>query len=234
VSGASPSLRFDVNGLIPAVVQDAETGDVLMVAWMNAEALERTLATGLTHFWSRSRQALWQKGETSGHRQHVEAVYADRDGDTLLVLAHQDGVACHTGSRACFVTRLDAPAAAPADAPAAIVAGPRILDVIERVIQARRAAPPEGSYVAGLLAGGDARIAQKVGEEAAEVVVAALAEGSERLVAEVADLWFHTLVLLGARGLSARHVFAELARRHRPATASPARAARAPASAPED
>jgi phosphoribosyl-ATP pyrophosphohydrolase/phosphoribosyl-AMP cyclohydrolase len=211
------SLRFDASGLIPAVVQDAETGDVLMVAWMNAEALERTLATRLAHFWSRSRRALWQKGETSGHRQHVDAVYADCDGDTLLVLAHSDGAACHTGSRTCFFTRVGEPAAAPASLPPAPAAGPAILDALERVIQSRRASPHEGSYVAGLLAAGDARIAQKVGEEAAEVVVAALAEGSERLVAEVADLWFHTLVLLGARGLSARHVFAELSRRHRPA-----------------
>jgi phosphoribosyl-ATP pyrophosphohydrolase/phosphoribosyl-AMP cyclohydrolase len=230
VSGASAPLRFDANGLIPAVVQDAETGDVLMVAWMNAEALERTLATGLAHFWSRSRQALWQKGETSGHRQHVEAVYADCDGDTLLVLAHPDGAACHTGSRTCFFSRLDAPDGA-ARAADATGAGPGILDVVERVIQSRRATPPAGSYVAGLLAGGDARIAQKVGEEAAEVVVAALAEGSERLVAEVADLWFHTLVLLGARGLSVRQVFAELARRHRPAGDV---SAHATASAPED
>jgi phosphoribosyl-ATP pyrophosphohydrolase len=101
--------------------------------------------------------------------------------------------------------------------------GPAVLDTVERVIQSRRAVPREGSYVSGLLAAGDARIAQKVGEEAAEVVVAALAEGSERLVAEVADLWFHTLVLLGARGLSARHVFAELGRRHRPGDGASAR-----------
>ncbi len=90
MSGVSATLRFDANGLVPAVVQEAGTGEVLMVAWMNAEAIERTLATGLTHFWSRSRRALWQKGETSGHRQHVEAVYADCDGDTLLIVAHQD------------------------------------------------------------------------------------------------------------------------------------------------
>jgi phosphoribosyl-AMP cyclohydrolase / phosphoribosyl-ATP pyrophosphohydrolase len=231
VSAPGAALRLDAQGLIPAVVQESETGEVLMVAWMNAEALERTLATRLTHFWSRSRQVLWQKGETSGHRQHVEAVYADCDADTLLVLAHQEGVTCHTGSRTCFFTRLDAPAAGASISPPAPPAGPGILDAIDRVIQSRRAVPPEGSYVAGLLAGGDARIAQKVGEEATEVVVAALAEGSERLVAEVADLWFHTLVLLGARGLSARHVFAELARRHRPATGAPARAA---AAAPED
>ena len=223
MTAVSATLHFDANGLVPAVVQEAGTGEVLMVAWMNAEAIERTLATGLTHFWSRSRRALWQKGETSGHRQHVEAVYADCDGDTLLIVAHQAGVACHTGSRTCFFTRVGRPAEAEASREAASGAGPGIIDVIDRVIQSRRAAPREGSYVSGLLAGGDARIAQKVGEEAAEVVVAALAEGSERLVAEVADLWFHTLVLLGARGLSARHVFAELGRRHRPAAGLPSR-----------
>lgn len=221
---SAAALRFDPNGLIPAVVQEAGTGEVLMVAWMNRDALERTLATRLTHFWSRSRGALWQKGETSGHRQHVEAVYADCDGDTLLVLAHQEGVACHTGSRTCFTARVDAPAEAAPDASGALPAGPGILDVVDRVIQSRRATPREGSYVSGLLAAGDARIARKVGEEAVEVVVAALAEGSDRVIAEVADLWFHTLVLLGARGLSARHVLAELGRRHRPADALPSRA----------
>lgn len=212
-SAAGP-VRFDATGLVPAIVQDAGTGEVLMVAWMNAEALERTLATRLTHFWSRSRGRLWQKGESSGHRQHVEAVYTDCDHDTLLVLAHQAGVACHTGSRTCFFTRLDADE--PAEAAAPRPAGPAIVDVVDRVIQARRVTPREGSYVSGLLAGGDPRIARKVGEEAVEVMVAALTESPERLVAEVADLWFHTLVLLGARGLSARHVFAELGRRHRP------------------
>ena len=223
MSGVSATLRFDANGLVPAVVQEAGTGEVLMVAWMNAEAIERTLATGLTHFWSRSRRALWQKGETSGHRQHVEAVYADCDGDTLLIVAHQAGAACHTGSRTCFFTRVARPAEAEGSREAAAGAGPGIIDAIDRVIQSRRAAPREGSYISGLLAGGDPRIARKVGEEAAEVMVAALAEGSERLVAEVADLWFHTLVLLGARGLSARHVFAELERRHRPAGELPSR-----------
>jgi phosphoribosyl-ATP pyrophosphohydrolase/phosphoribosyl-AMP cyclohydrolase len=216
------ALRFDATGLIPAVVQETGTDEVLMVAWMNAEALDRTLATRLAHFWSRTRGSLWQKGETSGHRQHVEAVYADCDGDTLLVRVHQEGVACHTGSRTCFFTRVDRAAAAAPAAPAA-GPGPAVLDSLERVIQSRRAVPREGSYVTGLLAGGDPRIAQKVGEEAAEVVVAALAEGPDRLVAEVADLWFHTLVLLGARGLSARHVFAELGRRHRPGDGAPRR-----------
>ena len=106
--------RFDADGLIPAVVQETETGEVLMVAWMNREALEATLRTGGSHFWSRSRRALWRKGETSGHVQHVDGLYADCDGDTLLVQVHQEGVACHTGARTCFFTRLgggDAPAA---------------------------------------------------------------------------------------------------------------------------
>jgi phosphoribosyl-ATP pyrophosphohydrolase/phosphoribosyl-AMP cyclohydrolase len=216
------TLRFDANGLIPAVVQETATDEVLMVAWMNAEALDRTLGTGLTHFWSRSRERLWQKGESSGHRQHVDAVYADCDRDTLLVRVHQEGVACHTGSRTCFFTRLDRSGPSAAPLPSAVAGAAAVLDTVERVIQSRRVTPREGSYVSGLLAGGDARIAQKVGEEAAEVVVAALAEGSERLVAEVADLWFHTLVLLGARGLSARHVLAELGRRHRPSDGAPA------------
>lgn len=212
-----PELRLDAGGLIPAVVQDVGTGEVLMVAWMNAEALRRTLETRLTHFWSRSRGALWQKGATSGHRQRVHGVYADCDRDTLLVLVHQEGVACHTGSRTCFFTRVDGPAPGASAEPPGPGGPAAALEALERVIQSRRAAPREGSYVSRLLAGGETQIARKVGEEATEVVVAALAEGADRLVAEVADLWFHTLVLLGARGLSAHHVLAELDRRHRPA-----------------
>ncbi len=205
-------VAFGSDGLVPAVVQEAETGEVLMVAWMNEEALRKTLETRRTHFWSRSRQALWEKGETSGHRQRVDAVYADCDRDTLLVLVHQDGVACHTGSRTCFFTRLDGTGPAPeVDA-----AGSAILETVERVIQSRRAEPREGSYVSRLLGKGDPGILKKVGEEAAEVVVAAATESPDRLVAEVADLWFHTLVLLGARGIPVRRIFAELARRHRP------------------
>jgi phosphoribosyl-ATP pyrophosphohydrolase/phosphoribosyl-AMP cyclohydrolase len=184
----------------------------MMVAWMNAEALQRTLDTRLAHYWSRSRRTLWQKGESSGHRQHVEAVYADCDRDTLLVLVHQEGVACHTGSRTCFFTRLDRPGAATRGIEGwAGVGG--ILETVERVIQARRAEAPEGSYVVDLLRSADSTLLKKVGEEAGEVIIAALREPPERLVSEIADLWFHTLVLLGARGLSVRQVGAELARR---------------------
>jgi phosphoribosyl-ATP pyrophosphohydrolase/phosphoribosyl-AMP cyclohydrolase len=204
-------VAFGPDGLVPAVVQEADTGEVLMVAWMNEEALRKTLESGRTHFWSRSRQAPWEKGETSGHRQHVSGVYADCDRDTLLVLVHQEGVACHTGSRTCFFTRLAGSGPDPG-----VHAGPAVLEMVERVIGARRAAPREGSYVSKLLGAGDPGILKKVGEEAAEVIVAATTETADRLVAEVADLWFHTLVLLGARGIPTRRLFAELARRHRP------------------
>jgi len=197
-------LTYDAQGLIPAVVQEAETGEVLMVAWMDRDAVAATLATGLTHFWSRSRQAPWRKGETSGHSQHVRGVYADCDADTLLVQVHQDGVACHTGSRTCFFTRLQGPDAAA-----------NMLDRIEQIVAARKTAAPAGSYVAGLLARGEAAVCRKIGEEAVEVVTAALGgEGDRRVIEEVADLWFHTLVLLGQRSLPLRDVLEELARRH--------------------
>jgi phosphoribosyl-ATP pyrophosphohydrolase/phosphoribosyl-AMP cyclohydrolase len=191
-------------------VQEAETGEVLMLAWMDRDAVAATLQTGLTHFWSRSRQARWCKGETSGHSQHVQGVYADCDADTLLVQVHQDGVACHTGNRTCFFTGLQGPG------PAA-----SMLDRIEQIVAARKTAPPAGSYVAGLLAGGEAAVCRKVGEEAVEVVTAALGgEGDRRVIEEVADLWFHTLVLLGLRSIPLRDVLEELAHRH--AAAPPA------------
>jgi phosphoribosyl-AMP cyclohydrolase / phosphoribosyl-ATP pyrophosphohydrolase len=197
-------LAYDERGLIPAVIQEAETGEVLMVAWMDRGAVAATLQTGLTHFWSRSRQARWRKGETSGHSQHVQGVYADCDADTLLVQVHQDGVACHTGNRTCFFTTLRGPGAAA-----------NMLDRIEQIVAARKAAPPTGSYVARLLARGEPAVCRKIGEEAVEVVTAALGgEGDRRVVEEIADLWFHTLVLLGERSIPLRDVLEELARRH--------------------
>jgi phosphoribosyl-ATP pyrophosphohydrolase/phosphoribosyl-AMP cyclohydrolase len=203
-------LAFDARGLIPAVVQEAESGEVLMVAWMDRAAVEKTLATGLTHFWSRSRGAPWRKGETSGHTQHVQAVYTDCDGDVLLVQVHQDGVACHTGQRTCFFTALRADAATGGP-----VAPAGMLERLERTIAARKAGAPAGSYVAKLLAAGEGEICRKIGEEATEVITAALGgEGDRRVVEEAADLWFHTLVLLGARGIALREVLEELARRH--------------------
>ena len=209
---ATDDLTWDAQGLIPAVVQDTLTGQLLMVAWMSPESLEATRRSGLTHFWSRSRRALWRKGETSGHAQHVDAIYADCDRDTLLVQVHQDGPACHTGARSCFFTRLDGGEGTPAPG----AAGPAMLEVLERVLESRKVAPPAGSYVAGLFAKGQPQICRKIGEEAAEVMTAALGgEGDERVVSEVADLWFHTIVLLSARGIPLRRVFEELARRHK-------------------
>ena len=203
-------LKFDPQGLIPAVVQEADTGELLMVAWMDRAAVEATLGSGLTHFWSRSRGKPWTKGETSGHVQHVQAVFADCDGDTLLVQVHQEGVACHTGQRTCFFTTLGAGAAGDVrPAPAGM------LERLERTIAERKAQRLAGSYVAGLLAAGEAKMCRKIGEEATEVITAALGgEGDRRVTEEVADLWFHTLVLLGARGIPLREVLAELARRH--------------------
>jgi phosphoribosyl-ATP pyrophosphohydrolase/phosphoribosyl-AMP cyclohydrolase len=198
-------LVFDERGLIPAVVQAAETGEVLMVAWMDRDAVRSTLTSGVTHFWSRSRQAPWRKGEASGHTQHVQGVYADCDADTLLVQVHQVGVACHTGARSCFFNALTG------GTPAA-----SMLERIERIVQERKTAPPTGSYVAGLLAKGETAVCRKVGEEAVEVVTAALGgEGDARVVEEIADLWFHTVVLLGERGIPVAAVMDELARRHR-------------------
>lgn len=205
-----PELKWDAQGLIPAVAQETMTGEVLMVAWMDHQALAKTLETGLAHYWSRSRRALWRKGETSGHEQHVDGVYADCDGDTLLVQVHQEGVACHTGARTCFFTRLEG-----GEVPALSGAGPAMLEVLERVLQSRKVERPEGSYTAGLFARGETQICRKIGEEATEVVTAALGgEGDPRVISEVADLWFHTMVLLASRGIPLRRVFDELAARH--------------------
>ncbi len=203
-------LKWDAQGLITAVAQETATGEVLMVAWMDREALAKTLETGLAHYWSRSRGAQWRKGETSGHTQHVDGVYADCDRDTLLVQVHQDGVACHTGARTCFFSRLAGGAA-----PAPAGAGPAMLEVLERVLQSRKVERPAGSYTAGLFERGETQICRKIGEEATEVVTAALGgEGDPRVVSEIADLWFHTMVLLAARGIPLRRIFEELAARH--------------------
>ena len=202
-------LHFDGEGLIPAVVQEADTGELLMVAWMDRAAIEKTLSSGVTHFWSRSRGQPWRKGETSGHVQHVQSVFADCDGDTLLVQVHQEGVACHTGQRTCFFTALKGSSADPRPAPSGM------LERLERTIEERKVSRLAGSYVAGLLASGEPEVCRKIGEEATEVITAALGgQGDRRVTEEVADLWFHTLVLLGARGIPLREVLKELARRH--------------------
>ncbi len=211
-------IRFDARGLVPAVIQDAATGDVLMVAWMNREALRLTRETGQAHFWSRSREELWHKGATSGNFMDVRQVLVDCDADTLLVEVDPQGPACHTGERTCFFRALeqrgDADAATPCDG---------VLQELFAVIRDRRVNRPSGSYTTRLFDAGEDGILKKVGEEAMEVILAAKDEGDERLVSELADLTYHLLVLLAARGLEPSDVENELARRRRGAGASPIR-----------
>jgi phosphoribosyl-ATP pyrophosphohydrolase/phosphoribosyl-AMP cyclohydrolase len=201
-------IRWDDQGLVPTIIQDADTGQVLMLAYMNRESLERTLETRETWFWSRSRGELWPKGATSGNTQRVIEIRYDCDADALLVLVEPAGPACHTGQQSCFFRRLDSQQEVEVAFPSS-----RVLSDLWAVIQDRKAHPQPGSYTCQLLDAGQPRILQKVGEEAVEVIVSAQSEGDERLVSELADLTYHTLVLLAARDLSWSDVEAELARR---------------------
>lgn len=185
-------LVHDANGLIPVVVQDHASGDVLMVAFANGEALARTAETGLAHFWSRARARLWQKGETSGHVLRVREVRTDCDRDALLMVVDPEGPACHTGSRTCFGDSTPT--------------GAGVLEELRRVIAERAVAAPEGSYTARLLSKGLDHSLKKVGEEATEVVLAAKGESDERLAEETADLLYHLLVALFQRGVPAARV----------------------------
>lgn len=195
-------LRFDAQGLLPVVAQEVASGAVLMVAFADRQAVERTLASGDAWFWSRSRRSLWRKGETSGNTLRVREVRVDCDGDALLYRVDAQGPTCHTGARSCFA------------------ADPTALELgwLAAVINERRGAAPAASYTARLFAAGLPGMAQKVGEEAVETVVAALAEGAagapERLASEAADLLFHVMVLLAARGVSAAQVGSVLRGRH--------------------
>jgi phosphoribosyl-ATP pyrophosphohydrolase/phosphoribosyl-AMP cyclohydrolase len=192
-------LVFDADGLVPVVAQDRASGDVLMLAWANAEALSKTAETGLAHFWSRSRQALWRKGETSGQELKVVEARADCDRDTLLLVVEPSGPACHTGARSCFGET--SPTAA------------GMLEELARVVSERARAAPEASYTARLLAKGQGQVLKKIGEEATEVVLAARGESDERLAEESADLLYHLLVALHQRGLPLASVMDVLRRR---------------------
>jgi phosphoribosyl-ATP pyrophosphohydrolase/phosphoribosyl-AMP cyclohydrolase len=192
------------DGLLPAVVQDALGGALLMVGYMNADALRETLRRGRVVFWSRSKGRLWEKGETSGHRLELVEVRADCDADALRVLARPAGPVCHLGSATCF-----------GDGPATEAERLQFLARLEQIVESRVAAgAPETSYTARLFAAGPRRIAQKVGEEGVEVALAAACESPEKLLGESADLLFHLVVLLKARGLALADVVAELERRH--------------------
>jgi phosphoribosyl-ATP pyrophosphohydrolase/phosphoribosyl-AMP cyclohydrolase len=191
------------DGLLPAVIQDADTGAVLMLGYMNAAALAETQARGRVVFFSRSRQKLWEKGETSGHTLNVEAIRTDCDADTLLITARPLGPTCHEGTTTCF-------------GDAALTGATRLgfLARLARIIEQRRSESPDTSYTAKLFAGGAKRVAQKVGEEGVEVALAAVAESDDKLIGESADLLFHLLVLLRSRDLQLEDVVNELAARH--------------------
>jgi len=209
---------YDERGLVPCVVQDAATGTVLMLAWMNAEALRLTRETGIVHFWSRSRGALWKKGETSGNTLAALELRLDCDRDAVLVRARPAGPACHTGATSCFFTldggRTDDGVPAPAPAAAPDPADPAILArLAEILVQRRDAATGERSYTRSLLEAGMPKILAKIAEEHGELL-AELPDGAPRkVVHETADLLFHVMVGLVARGIPIGDVFAELARR---------------------
>ena len=208
-----PEIRWGPDGLAPVVIADATTGAVLTLAFANREALERTLATGSTWLWSRSRGELWNKGATSGNTQRVVSVSADCDADALLYRVIPNGPACHTGASTCFVATqpLDG-----ADTPPDGAGFASATAALARTIASRKTHPIPGSYTAKLFAGGVDRIGKKIGEEATEVVIAAKNDDRTELVWETADLLYHALVLLAERGVSLDEVGAELSRRAKP------------------
>ena len=198
---------FDRSELLPAIVQDARSGQVLMLGYMNEEAYRRTLEDGRVWFWSRSRNTFWMKGETSGNVLRLRSVRIDCDGDAILVQADPAGPTCHTNAVSCFFTPTHESDGSPPS--------PEVAAELFATIERRLAERPEGSYVARLAERGVERMAQKVGEEATEVVIAGVTANRDALIAETADLWFHTLVLLAASGLTPDDVWAELAQRRR-------------------
>jgi len=202
-------LRFDDRGLIPVIAQEATAGEVLMLAYANREALERTIRTGRGHYWSRSRQELWRKGATSGNEQEVLDVRADCDADAVLYRVRQTGPACHTGHRSCFHRRVSREASLET-----VEEGTGdVLAAIEQVVRQRDERRPEGSYTTYLLEQGIDKVLKKMGEEATEVVIAAKNEDPAEIAAESADLLYHLLVMLRERGIPFGDVREELARR---------------------
>lgn len=199
-------------GLVPAIVQDAVSKDVLMMAYMNRDSLKRSLDTRQTWFWSRSRQEYWHKGETSGNTQHIREMYYDCDADTLLVKVVPQGPACHTGTYSCFTQRIDAPA----DEQAESESGDRfaMITTLESLIAKREAERPEGAYTTYLFEEGVDKILKKIGEEAGEVIIAAKNRDPEELRWEASDLLFHLLVLLREQKLPFDELMKELQKRH--------------------
>jgi len=204
------ALNYDKQGLVAVIAQDAETGEVRMMAYANANAVERTLQTGFAHFYSRSRQCLWKKGESSGNTLHVRSVWIDCDGDTLIYMVDPVGPSCHTGAETCFFRQLDADGQlveAGSDS-----AAPTLLR-LERALQKRKSSDAGKSYTKSLLDAGPAKIDAKVREEAAELGQALRDESDERVASEAADVIYHLLVGPALREVSLRDLFRELSRR---------------------
>lgn len=199
-------LKFDDRGLIPAIVQEIKTKEVLMMAYMNRDSLDKTLETGETWFWSRTRGELWHKGETSGHFQKVRQIDYDCDADTLLIQVEQEGAACHTGKKSCFFQSLYQ---------SEIKAGVKseIINDLYKIIEDRKENPKEGSYTNYLFDKGLDKILKKVGEEAAEVIIAAKNPDRNELIYETSDLLYHLLVLLKEREIIPEEIFVELNKR---------------------
>ena len=214
-------IKFDQQGLVPAIVQDATNGTVLMLAYMNRESLAKTLETGTTWFYSRSRQELWNKGATSGHVQMVKELLYDCDGDTLLVKVEQKGAACHEGTYSCFSRRFGE--AEPTQTERPQVLGTAVLSELFAVLEDRRQNPQQGSYTSSLFAKGEDRILKKIGEEAAETIIAAKNHSQGEVIYEMADLWYHCLVLLAAHKIDFAALIVELGKRRSGKTVDPAK-----------
>lgn len=202
------AIKWNADGLVCAVVQDRVHGRVLMQAWMNAEALDKTLETGQATFWSRSRQQIWVKGLTSGNTQRVTDIRLDCDGDCLLLQVDPAGPACHTGATSCFYRAPAGQQWQEQPAPSG-----QALSALAQLLEARKSAAADSSYAASLYAKGRHKILQKLGEEAVETVLAGSADDKAQIIYEMADLWFHALVLLADAGLAPEDVLTELARR---------------------
>lgn len=203
-------LKFDSQGLIPAVIQDWRDGSLLMLAYMNPESIELTLRKKSVHFWSRWRNRIWEKGETSGNKLILKDIFVDCDGDTILVKAEPMGPTCHTNEKTCFFMRLQDNGSV-SGVKTADGFGGGILDQLYRTIEARKASPSEESYTSKLLAGGVDKVLKKVVEEAGEVALAAKGGKKDEIVSETADLLYHTLVALGFHGIKPEEVYKELA-----------------------
>ncbi|MDD4188613.1 MAG: bifunctional phosphoribosyl-AMP cyclohydrolase/phosphoribosyl-ATP diphosphatase HisIE [Eubacteriales bacterium] len=214
INEISEKAKFDDKGLIPAVIQDYKTGEVLMLAYMNKESLELTIGSGYTHFWSRSRNKLWKKGESSGHVQKVMTIALDCDFDTVLVGVRQNTAACHTGNYSCFFNKADTACSANRD-PLPEINGEEtgdagIIQEVYEIILDRMEHPKEGSYTNYLFEKGLDKILKKVGEEASEVIIASKNKVAGEIIYEISDLVYHLLVLMADRGIKPQEILKEL------------------------